>query len=123
MNKKGKNSIVGAVYRHPCMDQNTFIDDYIQPLNDKLLKENKKYFLAGDFNFNLLNTENNETFKFFETIMSSYIIPTITIPTMINPNKSTVIDNIFTNQIHPDMLSGNLTLSISDHLPSFLIVS
>ena len=50
---------------HPCMDQNTFIDDYIQPLN-KLLKENKKYFLAGDFNFNLLNTENNETFKFFK---------------------------------------------------------
>ena len=55
-------------------------------------------------------------------MMSSHIIPTITIPTKINPNKSTVIDNIFTNQIHPDMLSGNLTLSISDHLPSFLIV-
>ena len=61
-------------------------------------------------------------FNFFETMMSSYIIRTITIPTKINPNKSTVIDNIFTNQIHPDMLSGNLNLSISDHLPSFLIV-
>ena len=48
------------------MDQNTFTDDYIQPLNDKLLKEHKKYFLAGDYNFDLLNTENNETFNFFE---------------------------------------------------------
>merc|ERR1712080_322003 len=49
-------------------------------------------------------------------------LPTITIPTKINPKKSTIIDNIFTNQIHPDMQSGNLTLAISDHLPSFFIL-
>ena len=30
LNKKGKNTIIGTIYRHPCMDQNTFIDDYIQ---------------------------------------------------------------------------------------------
>ena len=33
-----------------------------------------------------------------------------------------VIDNIFTNQINPDMLSGNLTVGISDHLISFFII-
>ena len=49
-------------------------------------------------------------------------MPTMTIPTKINPKKSTVIDNIVTNQIHPDMKSGNLTLGISDHLPSFFLV-
>ena len=55
-------------------------------------------------------------------MMSSFQLPVITIPTKINTNKNTVIDNIFTNHIHPDMKSGNLTLAISDHLPSFFIV-
>ena len=122
INAKGKNSIIGTIYRHPCMDQNEFIDDFMQPLNDKLLNENKKIFIGGDFNFDFLNTENNETFNFFGTMMASHMLPTITIPTKINRKKNTVIDNIFTNQIHPDMLSGNLTLAISDHLPSFLII-
>ena len=33
-----------------------------------------------------------------------------------------MIDNIFTNHLHPDIKSGNLTVGISDHLPSFFIV-
>ena len=28
VNPKGKNTIVGNVYRHPCMDQNLFLNDY-----------------------------------------------------------------------------------------------
>ena len=118
---KGKNTLIGVIYRHPCMEQKEFIDDYMQPLNEKLQHENKNIYLAGDFNFNLLNTDKNETFDFFETMMSHKLQPAITIPTKINPKKSTIIDNIFTNQTNPDMLSGNLTLAISDHLPSFLI--
>ena len=50
------------------------------------------------------------------------MIPTITFPTKINPKKNTVIDNIFTNQINPDIISGNIALAISDHLPSFLAI-
>ena len=122
INDKGKNMIIGTIYRHPCMDQNAFIDNYMQPLNDKILKEDKKTYLAGDFNFDLLNTEHCETLNFFESMMSSHLIPSITLPTKINPKKSTVIDNIFTNQIHPDTISGNLSIAISDHLPSFLII-
>ena len=51
VNDKGKNNIIGAIYRHPCMDQIQFIDDYMKPLNDKLVAENKKSYLAGDYNF------------------------------------------------------------------------
>ena len=56
-------------------------------------------------------------------MMSNFLLPTITIPTKINTVKSTVIDIIFTNDINPNMKSGNLTIRISDHLPSFFIVS
>ena len=88
IDKKGKNTIIGCIYRHPCMDENIFLDDFMQPLNDKLSNENKKIFLAGDFNFNLLNTNNTETLMFFESMMSNHLLPTITIPTKINPKKA-----------------------------------
>ena len=54
--------------------------------------------------------------------MTKLILPSITIPTRINPVTNSLIDNIFTNNINPDLKSGNLTIGISDHLPSFMIV-
>ena len=71
INQKGKNSILGVIYRHPCMDENLFIGDFMKPLNDKLTMGNKKTFIAGDFNFDLMNTRNNESFNFFETMLST----------------------------------------------------
>ena len=43
-------------------------------------------------------------------------------PTKITSPSKTLIDNIFTNVILSDSLSGNPTASISDHLSQFLIV-
>ena len=60
------------------MEPKTSIDDYLQPLNDQLIKENKKIFL-GDFNFDLLQADSNDTLNFLDTLMASHIIPTITI--------------------------------------------
>ena len=59
---------------------------------------------------------------FFECMMSNFLMPVITLPTKINPKRHTIIDNIFTNQIHSDMKSGNLSIAISDHLPSFFMI-
>ena len=56
-------------------------------------------------------------------MMSNFLLPTIAKPTKINPRKSTLIDNIFTNNINPSAVSGNLVLNLSDgHLPSFLLI-
>ena len=43
-------------------------------------------------------------------------------PTRITSNSNTLIDNIFSNNINPDIISGNLAVTISDHLPQFAIV-
>ena len=122
LNQRQKNSIIGVIYRHPSMDEENFIEDYIQPLNEKLLHENKSTFLAGDFNFDMLKMNNAETSKFFETMVSGQLLPSILIPTKINSKHDTIIDNIFTNQVNPDIKSGNLNIVISDHLPSFFIM-
>ena len=54
--------------------------------------------------------------------MSNFLLLLITIPTKINSGTNTLIDNIFTNHLHPDMKTGNLSIKISEHLPSFMIV-
>ena len=44
-------------------------------------------------------------------------------PTRITSHSKTLTDNIFTNVIFPVSWSGNLTITISDHLLQFLTVS
>ena len=48
-------------------------------------------------------------------------MPLILQPTRITSHSNTLIDNIF-NVIDPDIISGNLTATISDHLPQFAII-
>ena len=124
LNPSEPNTIIGTIYRHPCMDEKVFNDKYVTILKNFREKEqNKNFYITGDYNFDLLKTETHpETSNFFDAMMSSYLLPTIILPTRINHKNNTVIDNIFTNHYHPDMTTGNLLLGISDHLPSFLVV-
>ena len=41
---------------------------------------------------------------------------------LITSHSHTLIDNVFSNVINPDTISGNLTATISDHLPQFAII-
>jgi exonuclease III len=124
INCKGKNSIVGVIYRHPTGNSFDFIETYLKPLvQNKLSKAilNKKIYIAGDFNYDLTNISSEETSDFFDLMTSSQLLPTISLPTKLNTYHDTLIDNIFTNQYNPDLTSGNFTLQLSDHLASFLI--
>ena len=123
INPKRTNSIIGVIYRHPCMETNIFNDEYLKNLAEKLSSENKNNYISGDFNYDLLKVStHNETFDFFNIMMSNFLQPLINITTKINSTNDTIIDNIFTNDLNPDTKSGNLSISISDHLPSFMIV-
>ena len=123
VNKGSANEIVGVIYRHPSMCENEFTDIYMSTIFDKLSKGNKKVYIAGDFNFDLLNLEKHqESSNFFDLMMSNFLLPVINKPTKINKSKNSLIDNIFTNNLHPDTQSGNMCINFSDgHLPSFLI--
>ena len=109
------NTIVGSVYRHPSLDADDFNEFELRPFIQKLSKHsNKEIFIAGDFNFDLLNTStHNTSSEVFDIMTSNLLMPSIIIPTKINRLKNTLIDNIFTNQINPDIISGNFSTSIS----------
>ena len=91
------------------MDQNEFINDHLVQLTKLLFKENKPMYITGDWNFNLLEfSKHEETLAFYETMMATLLAPSITIPTRFNNSGGTLIDNIFTNTVLPDISSGNL---------------
>ena len=104
------------------MDLTDFNCNYLNKLLENISKEQKFIFLLGDFNVNLLNyNEHNQTNEFLDSLASNSFIPLILRPTRITSHSTTLIDNIFSNVIDPDIISGNLTSTISDHLPQFAI--
>ena len=44
-------------------------------------------------------------------------------PTKITSHSNTLINNMFSIVIDPEIMSGNLTATISDHLPQFSSIS
>ena len=117
-----KSNLVGTIYKHPSMDLTDFNSNYLSNLLEKVSKEQKSIFLLGDFNINLLNYNvQNPTNDFLDSLASNSFLPYILLPTRITSHSKTLINNIYKFNL-PDSLSGNLTVTISDHLPQFLIV-
>ena len=92
-------------------------------LLEKISKEQKSVFLLGGFNINLMNYNvHYPTNEFLDSLLSNSFLPCILQPTRITSHSKTLIDNLFTNITLPDSIYDNLTATISDHLPQFLIV-
>ena len=72
---------------------------------------------------NLLNFgKKRGTHQFLEELFHNNYTPQITLPTRITDRSATLIDNIFLNTQRHKQTSGNITTSISDHLPQFTIL-
>ena len=103
------------------MDVNDF-NKNLNPLLDKLSRESKQVFLIGDFNINLLKyNEHQPTNEFLVSLVSNSFLPYIIQPTRLTSDSKILIDNIFPNVISHEVISGNITATISDHLPQFFL--
>ena len=81
---------------------------------------NKVAYICGDFNVNLLNADTHkDTYNFSEMMCAHGLFPLIDKPTRIDIHSSTLIDNIFTNNVSCNCKRGILMNDISDHLPIF----
>ena len=80
----------------------------------------KTIFVCGDLNIVLLKHESHKsTRNFLDMMYSLGMYPLIDKPTRITDFSATLIDNIFTNELHHNITSGILFNNISDHLPNF----
>ena len=118
------NVIIGCIYRHPKGRVDLFTEEF-EKTCQKISKEGKLCFVAGDFNINALNRSHPHTVNYVNTILSENFIPHITVPTRLTENTATLIDNILVKHgkklTDSDILAGNLYCDISDHLPNFLL--
>ena len=97
-----------------------FNNYYFNEVLEKLTFENKNIILMGDFNIDLMNyNTHNETNDFLNLIFTNSLVPCILKPSRLTTKSKTLIDNILTNLIDIPCTSGNLTISISDHLAQF----
>ena len=100
-----------------------FNDNFLETLFHNLSKESKKkIYLIGDFNIDLLKVNTHEQTGFFLDILeSNEFVPQIFLPTRLTSGSKTFTDNIFVNHFNETTTSGNLTCTVSDHLPQFLV--
>ena len=55
--------------------------------------------------------------------MFSYgLLPNILLPTWVQGDSATIVDNIFTNNTHKAFISGNIITDTSDHYTQFILV-
>ena len=83
------------IYRHPCMQQSEFSEEYPKHLSEKLISDNKKVILLGDFNIDLLKCDwNKNVFDFLDIIYSTNLLLNIKLIS----RSQTLINNIFSTE-------------------------
>ena len=89
------------------MDLADFNCNCLNKLLENISKKQKSVFLLGDFNINLLNyNEHNETNEFLNSLASNSFVPLVLQPTRITSHFNTLIDNMFSNAIDPEINIG-----------------
>ena len=74
-NPKKSNIVIGCYYKHPNMDVFDFENNYLNQFFELLCKEQKQFFLRGDFNINLLNYNDHQpTNDFLDLLASDFFI-------------------------------------------------
>ena len=77
---------------------------------------NRSSYICGDYNIDLLKIKTNKHFnEFFDNLITTGFFPNITLPTRFTEQSSTLIDNVFSNNIEERETSGILLNHISDH--------
>ena len=87
------------------------ITNIMVPMLAKLEHEDKRIYLLGDYNTDLMKLDEDlESVTFFDNLTSNLFVP---------PYYSIIFSD---NPNFEQGISGNLTISLSDHLAQFLII-
>ena len=112
------NTLVNVLYRSPNGQFETF-ESFLTNLLVKTKNSNKNIHIAGDFNLNLLDHDNNKKVQtYLILIYQSGLFPTINKPTRVTRKTATIIDYILTNSfIDTNFQTMIFKADISDHFP------
>lgn len=120
--KNDKYRIIGNFYRIPgtnLSDFNNEIENILSLLHSSLNYKNaEEILICGDFNIDLMkHLSHAQSGNFLSIMLASSFLPVISIPTRVNDQNASLIDNIFTNKRHNDFKGGVILSNLSDHMP------
>ena len=123
INHNGHKLVLGEIYRVPGTNEQMSIQRYDSILQN-LSDFNGDVIIGTDQNFNYLDIEkHSKTRDLLDIFISSGFLPTVTLPTRITHNTSILIDNIYIKcKRYDKLVSGIMSVDISDHLPLFTFV-
>ena len=92
---KTKNIILSSVYEPPNSSLKE-LKSSLKPIFDNIRRNNKKLYLVGGFNINVLDYENNvKVNNFFNFAFQNSLIPLINKPTTVTRINAAAIDHTF----------------------------
>ena len=113
-----KNVIVGNIYHRP----NSSGVEFVKELSDILTticKENKKIYLIGDFNLDLLKYNDSLIVRnFVDLLHSNGLLSLINKPTRVTNSTATLIDHLWSSDYQNLTGSCILYSFITDHFPT-----
>ena len=109
-----KGRATGSFYfvKHLFCNSNNFIS----LLSNSLLainESNKRYFVVGDFNVNLLNVNERSIQHYLSTLESIGCISLINKPTRVTNHFSTLLDHLYTNAMKGEIDVGFLQVNLT----------
>ena len=116
-----KNLIIGNIYRSPSSNNIKFLEHLESHLQKLQCHKNKIIHLVGDFNVDLAkyNTDLN-CHELINKMAEHNFAQLISLPTRVTDHTATVIDHVYSNQVHTLIKSRVVTLDISDHLITYV---
>jgi len=118
-------TVIGNIYRpgsvHPTLtplEQFNSFSEIFSNILGTLTESGAVFYLAGDFNVDLLKCNTNpRSSEFLELLFTYGLLQIVTKPTRCTDNSASLIDHIITNQCVPNFSTTILTSKISDHFP------
>ena len=118
LHDKKKNTLFNVLYRPPNGRIQTF-ENFLRHLFHETNNSNKHFHIAGDFNLNLLDhNENKKVQTFLNIIHQNSMLPTTNKPTRVTRKSATAIDHIITNNyIESSFETAIIKSDILNHFP------
>ena len=115
--------VFSVLYRYPNSKLSDFQSSFKKAI-ENLNKQKLIYYLCGDFNIDLLQSDTKTVIKNYSDMLFSLgCLPLIKYPTRIAHSSATLIDHFYSNSITQKTTSHILTENISDHMPIVLLLS
>ena len=89
----------------------------------KLSSKNNLFYVLGELNIKLMQTNNKFVKRYFNIVLSSSCKCAIGLPTHFTKNSKTLLDHIYVNENKHFCMSGVILNNLSNHFGIFISIS